>query len=436
MQINCRDYQNIKPMALPAPKVIPTTPSHEEASDACPRILVVDDSRATREVIKSILGDHFSVFEFADGLSVWERIESGIDAKALITDIDMPGIDGVELISRIRKSDDPQIRNLPIIAITGAEDQETRRRAFMSGATGFIIKPIDAVQLQALLHAYVHHDNVKRELDQKSVALEQQSVTDPLTGLRSRRYFMDRGEQDVAFCLRREKDLSLIRIDIDQFAQIREHHSDKRINDLLKWLGKILLANARVEDTVARLSETEFAILAMATNADAAQIVCGRLREAVTTRPFSDGNVSVPITLTFGTADLDKDHAQNMDALLALAQKRLAESTLSNVEPKHSIRTAEEAPPSISKAPISVPDLGAPMIESATADPIETLSVEELEQLIRQEVKPKDKTSLSIESALQMIAHGKGDDLHPHLEKLMLQLQPLLDYYDSHRTKK
>lgn len=436
MQINCRDYQNIKPMALPAPKVIPTTPSHEEASDACPRILVVDDSRATREVIKSILGDHFSVFEFADGLSVWERIESGIDAKALITDIDMPGIDGVELISRIRKSDDPQIRNLPIIAITGAEDQETRRRAFMSGATGFIIKPIDAVQLQALLNAYVHHDNVKRELDEKSVALEQQSVTDPLTGLRSRRYFMDRGEQDVAFCLRREKDLSLIRIDIDQFAQIREHHSDKRINDLLKWLGKILLANARVEDTVARLSETEFAILAMATNAEAAQVVCNRLREAVTTHPFADGNVSVPITLTFGTADLDKDHSQNMDALLALAQKRLAETSLSNVEPKHSIRTAEEAPPSISKAPISVPDLGAPTIESVTADPIETLSVEELEQLIRQEVTPKDKTSLSIESALQMIAHGKGDDLRPHLEKLMLQLQPLLDYYDTHRTNK
>jgi diguanylate cyclase (GGDEF)-like protein len=435
-------------MAITQAQVVNMAPPAAEGSDVCPQILVADDSRATREIIKNILGNEFSVFEFADGASLWERIEGGIEAKALITDIDMPGMDGVELIGRIRKSEDERLRNLPIIAITGAEDQQTRRRAFLSGATGFIIKPIDAVQLQALMHAYVHHDKVKRELDQKSEALEQQSVTDALTGLRSRRYFMDRGGQDLAFCMRREKDLSLIRIDIAQFSRIRQHHDEKRVNELLRWFGKILLSNARVEDTVARLSDAEFAILAMATNTDAATVVCNRLQEAIAANPFNDGNIAIPISFIAGIADLQQDRAPDIGAMLSLAQERLTAASPNTIEPTvgeapsapisefNSFESASPALPDREPTLVSTSEPAPVAASRAPSDQMETMSVEELEQLIRQETVGKNPAPANIESALRLLEHGKGDQLRPHIEKIMRQLQPLIEYYESYCIKK
>jgi CheY-like chemotaxis protein len=99
-------------MTPPAQKAVPVPPPTKDVS-AFPQIMLADDSHTTREIIKQILEEEFDVLEFDNGVSAWERIEGGSDAKAIITDIDMPGMDGVELISRIRKSADPKIRDLP-----------------------------------------------------------------------------------------------------------------------------------------------------------------------------------------------------------------------------------------------------------------------------------------------------------------------------------
>ncbi|HKR58082.1 MAG TPA: diguanylate cyclase, partial [Pyrinomonadaceae bacterium] len=330
-------------------------------------------------------------------------------------------------------------------------DQDVRRRAFVSGATGFILKPVDAIQLKALLNAYVHLDEVKRELKQKSVELEEQSVADAVTGLRSRRYFMDRGQQDVAFCMRREKDLAVIRIEVDRFADVQSSHSKERMNALLEWLGKLLLGNARTEDTVARLGDAEFAILAMDTNTDAAMAMCHRLRDTVAANPFSDGNVTVPINFHFGVAELGKDRVQTMEALVGLTQERLAvlpaEIETAPEVPVDNEVAAPEAAMSMGSAPTASVATSAPMPAPASADPMDNLSVEELEQLIRQEVSgpAKRKTFgkadvppelVSIEAALKLLAQGRGDALDSYIEPLMERVKPLLDHYQAQGKKK
>jgi two-component system, cell cycle response regulator len=433
-------------MSTPASKAFPESPAPAETSSVRPQIIVADDCDDTRDVIKLMLQNEYEVLTCGNGQSAWEQLEQSEDVKALVTDFSMPELDGVALTERIRKSDNPRIKDLPVIVVTGATDKEVRRRAFVNGATGFILKPVDAIQLKALLNAYVRLGDVQRELKQKSAALEEQSVSDALTGLHSRRYFMDRGEQDVAFSLRREKNLAVVRIDIDRFAEIWSSHNKERVDALMKWLGKLLLANARVEDTVARVGDAEFAILAIDTNAEAAMAVCHRLRDAVVKNPFTDGNITVPISFRFGAADLAKDRLQTMDALLVLAQERLVNpQSQVDSQPAESPTTndvvaeSDVAPPSeeVTEAP-----------KPAVADPIEALSVEELEQLIRQEVtsatsggSTRGKTDVppelvSIEAALRLLAQGKGDALDPYLEPLMKRVQPLLDYHQGQNKKK
>ena len=134
-----------------APPQRPTTPP----ASVRPRVLIVDDCDGTREVVARMLGEGFEPVVVDNGASAWELIETDSAIAALITDIEMPGLNGFELIGRIRKCGEARVRSMPVIAITGAVDNETRRRAFVSGATGMVTKPIDRHQLLALAHAYI-----------------------------------------------------------------------------------------------------------------------------------------------------------------------------------------------------------------------------------------------------------------------------------------
>lgn len=334
-----------------------------------PRVLVADDSRVIRMAIKRILGEEYELIEVGDGASAWDRVREDADIQALVTDIEMPNVDGYELICRMRGSEQARLREMPVIAITGAEDEATKQRAFACGATDFIIKPIDAIQLRARVQAYVRYDQAARELTEKSAILEDQSIVDTMTGLCSRRYLSQRGEQDLAFAVRRGNDLSLIRVDIDNFKKLYKAHGDDISEALLTWFAKLFLGTARTEDTVARVGGAQFAILAVATGIDAATRLCQRLQEAVASKPFRHGNLTIPITLSIGMASLAQDRRDNIEGLLKLAQQRLSHaqseggdrvcsSVLADVQVIEEIVAPAVEPPAdfLSSLPDSVPE--------------------------------------------------------------------------------
>lgn len=295
----------------------------EPTSQIKPRVLVADDSRVIRMAINRILGSDYELVEVGDGESAWGRLQEDTELQALVTDIEMPKIDGYELIRRIRGAAESRLRELPVIAITGAEDEETKQRAFACGATDFIIKPIDAIQLKARVKAYIRYDRTVREQTEKTSILEDQSIVDSATGLYSKRYLSQRGSQDLAFSVRSGNDLSLIRLDIDHFKKLYKTHGDDVSEDLLTWFAKVLFKCARTEDTVARISGTQFAVLASAISIDKAAVICQRLQETLDSQPYRHGKITIPVTVSMGIASLMQDRRDNFLELLMLAQQRL-----------------------------------------------------------------------------------------------------------------
>ncbi len=134
-----------------------------------PWLLVVDDSRVVRKTIAKILEPDFHVVEAGDGAAGWRAIANEGRIEAVITDIMMPELDGYHLICKIRAADDAGLRGKPIIAITSAEDDITRERAYACGANDFILKPFNASQLI---------DCVRTQLADESAA---QPTSDPAT---------------------------------------------------------------------------------------------------------------------------------------------------------------------------------------------------------------------------------------------------------------
>jgi two-component system chemotaxis sensor kinase CheA len=108
------------------------------AAGPASRILVVDDARIVREVERSILEQAgYDVVTASDGMeALAELSERGCDL--VVSDVEMPRMDGLELTSRIRAM--PRLAQLPVILLTSRPDEETRRRGLEAGADGYVVK--------------------------------------------------------------------------------------------------------------------------------------------------------------------------------------------------------------------------------------------------------------------------------------------------------
>lgn len=107
-------------------------------------VLIVDDSRVVRVSVSRVLGAEYEVHQAEDGeagLAAAQRLHPDI----VISDINMPKLDGYGLICRLRGTD--RLSDVPIIVITSAEEDIVRERAYACGANAFILKPFDASQL-------------------------------------------------------------------------------------------------------------------------------------------------------------------------------------------------------------------------------------------------------------------------------------------------
>lgn len=113
------------------------------------RILVVDDSETVRQVLQLSLGNAgFDVVEAEDGVDALSKLsEATVDM--VITDLNMPNMDGIELIKEVRQN--PGNRFMPIIMLTTESQPEKKQEGKSAGASGWIVKPFKPEQLLAVV---------------------------------------------------------------------------------------------------------------------------------------------------------------------------------------------------------------------------------------------------------------------------------------------
>ena len=115
-------------------------------------ILVVDDSATTRSLVASYLTDWegVEVVEAASGFEAL-RVLPARRVDMIVTDINMPDINGLELISFVRAN--PNYRRIPVIIITTENSAEDRKRGLDLGATDYLVKPFKAADLRRAVEA-------------------------------------------------------------------------------------------------------------------------------------------------------------------------------------------------------------------------------------------------------------------------------------------
>jgi diguanylate cyclase (GGDEF)-like protein len=280
-----------------------------------PWVLIVDDSRIIRVSIGRILKKEFNIIDAADGEQGWEALLANDAIQVIITDADMPVLDGYDLITRIRQHETARYQDIPIIMITGAEDDHIREKALKTGATDFIVKPPDKTKLLARVRAYAKADRTSRKLTEES-------TTDALTKVSSRRYFYQRGMQDLAFAKRHNKDMSIIALTLDNFPALIKTHGNKIAKQILVGVADNLKNTVRTEDTVARVGDYTFALILPNTRQLEAATLCERAKESIAATQISEKDISDPVTASLGLISLSQGNIESIKDFLNSAIRR------------------------------------------------------------------------------------------------------------------
>ncbi|MEJ7816941.1 MAG: response regulator transcription factor [Rubrobacter sp.] len=129
-------------------------------------MLVADDDRVVRRiVIAKLYGLGYEVEEAEDGQEVLDLLESGVAPDLLITDNNMPRINGLQLIRRLRENEDPALALLPVIMLTARQSERDIIEGLETGLDDYVIKPFSPDELAARVQTVLWRANKKRFAD-------------------------------------------------------------------------------------------------------------------------------------------------------------------------------------------------------------------------------------------------------------------------------
>lgn len=303
------------------------TPKTE--STALPVILLVEDSLTAATMITRVLSEHYTLLHARNGEEAWQLLESSYEIEMVITDIEMPGMSGQQLLKRIRVTSNLRIRSLPVIVMTTADDSAEKHLAFLNGANDFLNKPLDTLELRARIN--VHHRLARtiHALEASQRALADQANTDALTGLKNRRYFYSQAASDLEQCRRLGKDMSVLMLDVDHFKRINDIHGHHAGDQVLVHIAALLMrctrqtGHNRPRDTIARFGGEEFTALLPETNRLGAAVLAERIRTSVEHELIVVNEVRIPVTISIGIATLAAESEDAVEELLNIADRRL-----------------------------------------------------------------------------------------------------------------
>jgi len=116
------------------------------------KILVVDDFSTMRRIIKNLLRDlgFNNTSEADDGLTALPMLKAG-GFDLLVTDWNMPGMQGIDLLKAVRADEDETLKNIPVLMVTAEQKKEQIVEAAQAGVNGYIVKPFTALILKEKL---------------------------------------------------------------------------------------------------------------------------------------------------------------------------------------------------------------------------------------------------------------------------------------------
>jgi diguanylate cyclase (GGDEF)-like protein len=305
-----------------------------------PRVLIVDDDAAERELLKQILiGEGCQLLETDSGEEALGILRAG-GADVFLLDIMLADPDGFDIVARAREA----AQGVQIVAMSGLDETEYLDQAIRSGVDDFVRKPVSATELRARLRAAVlrrgtqqtlvkdleffrnaaaeeerlsslvldqnvslkeANERIQRlneDLEHANGELEELAANDPLSGLLNRRSLFQKIDADIERSKRHGDDLTAVLLDIDNFKTINDTYGHVCGDHVIRDLGARTRATLRRYDYAGRYGGEEFMMVLQNTNVGDAVLVAERLLEGIRELSFECDDRVFAVTISIGVA--------------------------------------------------------------------------------------------------------------------------------------
>ncbi len=275
-------------------------------------VLVVDDSLTARKQICLLLKRrNFKVYDVADGTKALAALAEFPDIKMVITDQEMPGMDGIELVQKIRKGRAKD--ELIVIGISGTNKSYQSARFIKNGADDFLQKPFCPEEFYCRIMQNI-------EKLQHIEEIQRAANTDYLTSLYNRRYFFEKAKTICKEIKKATQPNLLVMLDLDHFKNINDSYGhdvgDHVLIELSKMFGQYF-----ANDLVARLGGEEFSIIMAADDIELMTDQLNTFREAIANMTINFSDFSFNFTLSMGAIVINSE--QSLAQLMSLADQAL-----------------------------------------------------------------------------------------------------------------
>lgn len=285
------------------------------------KVLIVDDSKTICQILADMMQSlGYENKTTTDGFQALKMVQEE-NFSVVISDIEMPGIDGLTLIKKIKEKS-PEI---DVISITGFGTKYSYSEVIKTGASDFIIKPFGIDEIAAKLNRIFRERSIKKELEEKNAELLKLSVHDDLTGLFNRRHFYNQLEKEIIRARRQNHSFFLVMLDIDDFKKFNDHYGHLEGDRVLREVGGAIIRSIRKNvDEGFRYGGDEFSILIPEANQKQTIKIAQRIQEACRNiKPRS-------VEISFGLVELLDEH--NVESFVQCADQSMYQAKNSPIK--------------------------------------------------------------------------------------------------------
>ncbi len=350
-----------------------------ETPTQLPRILIVDESRMVRAMLIKHIRVLYDFREEGDGEAAWQVLVLDQSIQLVICSLSLPVLDGDGLLVRVRASKLPRLSQMPILMISGDND-EALARAKSHGASDFINRGTGSTELLARIDSLLRLAEAKNQLKENL----EQNVQNPESGLFTRKYVELQAVQAMSHAMRHDSEVSAIVMSFDNIGALREEHGAEVFKQLQQRFTDMLASKIRKEDSLGHFAGSQLVVISPGTPYPACESFGNRLREAIHVANIAVHGQRLNLSVSVGVSNSPVDGVTSAGALIELAGSRL--------------KTAQQ--------------LGGNQVISCQMQPLTTALV------------PR------IEHAIALIKSGHESEVVPHLSALGRQMLPLLKLLD------
>ncbi len=285
------------------------------------RVLVIDDRKNSYErIVATLSAEHTVDVESQPNEGLFHAAEGNYDL--IIVSLGLEDFDGLRLCSQIRSLE--RTRNVPILAVSEADNNARLVRGLEIGVNDYLIRPVEKNEMLARVRTQIKKKRYTERLrDNVQLSIEM-AITDGLTGLFNRRYMETHLAGLVEQASARSKPIAVLILDIDYFKSINDGHGHDAGDDVLREFSLRIRKCIRNIDLACRYGGEEFVVVMPETDLAVAAMVAERLRRRIAGEPFAiqQGAASLEVTISIGIAALGGGE-DNAAAILKRADQAL-----------------------------------------------------------------------------------------------------------------